>query len=173
MEETKLIISPKTRVLALIEAYPQLEELLINYVPVFEKLKNPVLRKTVAKVATLQQAASIGKIKTEELVNVLRNAVGQDSATIEGDESFNTIKPAWFSEEKIVGKSDIRPMLDAGEQPVNLVLTELNKMKSGDIYKVISPFLPAPLIDKSLSINMQHWVNHENDELVLVYFYKE
>lgn len=55
---TELIITPKTKVLQLIETYPQLEELLIEMVPTFEKLKNPVLRRTVAKIATLQQAAS-------------------------------------------------------------------------------------------------------------------
>ena len=60
MESPKLIISPKTKVLQLLEAYPALEDLLIDYVPAFRKLKNPVLRNTVAKIATLQQAAAIG-----------------------------------------------------------------------------------------------------------------
>ena len=46
-----LIISPKTKVLQLIETYPQLEDVLIEYAPAFKKLKNPVLRKTVAKIA--------------------------------------------------------------------------------------------------------------------------
>ena len=39
MENHKLIISPKTKVLQLLEAYPQLEDLLIGYVPAFKKLK--------------------------------------------------------------------------------------------------------------------------------------
>lgn len=59
MTETKLIINPKTKVLKLIETYPELEEVLIGYVPAFQKLKNPILRNTVAKITTLQQAASI------------------------------------------------------------------------------------------------------------------
>jgi len=45
-----LIITPKTKVLQLIEGYPKLEDILIGYVPAFEKLQNPVLRKTVAKI---------------------------------------------------------------------------------------------------------------------------
>ncbi|MGD8491813.1 MAG: DUF1858 domain-containing protein, partial [Anaerolineae bacterium] len=56
MSET--IIAPKTKVAELISAYPQLEQVLIDYVPAFEKLKNPVLRKTVARITTLQQAAA-------------------------------------------------------------------------------------------------------------------
>ena len=65
MENNKLVISPKTKVLQLIEAYPQLEEVLINYLPAFKKLKNPVLRKTVAKITTLQQASIVGNVKTK------------------------------------------------------------------------------------------------------------
>ena len=70
METPKLIISPKTKVLQLIEAYPQLEDMLIEYVPTFRKLKNPILRNTIAKITTLQQAATIGNVKVEELINL-------------------------------------------------------------------------------------------------------
>jgi hypothetical protein len=72
MEKNQIIITPKTKVLQLIEAYPQLEDVLIAYVPAFKKLKNPVLRKTVAKIATLQQAASIGNVQVSDLINHLR-----------------------------------------------------------------------------------------------------
>ncbi len=33
----------------------------------FKKLKNPVLKRTVAKIATLQQAATVGNVKVEDL----------------------------------------------------------------------------------------------------------
>jgi hypothetical protein len=62
-------------------------------------------------------------------------------------------------------------MLAAGEQPVNQVISDLNHLTSGKIYKLTSPFLPAPLIDKALSLNIDHWVLKEGD-LVLVYFHK-
>ena len=52
----------------IINAYPELENELVNYVPAFEKLKNPLLRHTVAKVATLQQAATIGRVFTLEFL---------------------------------------------------------------------------------------------------------
>ncbi|HSM51463.1 MAG TPA: DUF1858 domain-containing protein, partial [Thermoanaerobaculia bacterium] len=70
-----LVITPQTKVLALLEAYPRLEEVLIGYVPAFQKLKNPILRRTVAKVATLSQAARIGGIAAPDLVRALRRAL--------------------------------------------------------------------------------------------------
>lgn len=50
MESQTLIINPKTKVLELLEAYPELEPKLIEVVPSFNKLKNPLLRRTIARI---------------------------------------------------------------------------------------------------------------------------
>jgi hypothetical protein len=173
MDKNKLVITPKTKILQLIEIYPQLEDLLIGYVPAFEKLKNPILRKTVAKITTLQQVASIGNVKVGDLINFLRKDVGQDLLTESIDNVYNTIQPDWFNEQIINQELDVREMLKSGEQPVNQVIVDLNKMSTGTIYKLIAPFLPAPLIDKAASLRISHWVVKEDDELVIVYFYKD
>lgn len=172
METPKLIISPRTKVLQLIETYPQLEDVLINYVPAFKKLKNPVLRNTVAKIATLQQAATIGNVKVEDLINLLRKEVGQDLVSITSDSGYVTEKPDWFNEAKIKQELDIREMLAAGEHPVNQVIADLNKLPANQIYKLVAPFLPAPLIDKATSLKTDHWIKKESDELFFVYFCK-
>ncbi len=170
---TELIITPKTKVLQLIETYPQLEELLIEMVPTFEKLKNPVLRRTVAKIATLQQAASIGQIDTELLINALRKAVGQEQVDgLSENSSFNTIQPDWFDETRVQHEFDIRPMLHAGEHPVNQVISDLRQLPENHIYKLIAPFLPAPLIEKAASLSIKHWVKQTGNELFEVYFSK-
>ncbi len=77
--EKKLIITPKTKVSELLEAYPELERVLIDIAPTFKKLKNPMLRRTIARVTSLQQAASVGEIPVDVIVNKLRGIVGQDS----------------------------------------------------------------------------------------------
>jgi hypothetical protein len=171
MEKEQLIITPKTKVLHLIEAYPQLEDVLIKYVPAFSKLKNPLLRRTVAKIATLQQAASIGNVKAGDLINLLRKEVGQELLNSTDDTLYNTKKPSWYNETLIEKEFDIREMLAAGEQPVNQVISDLNHLTAGRIYKLTSPFLPAPLIDKAISLKIDHWVL-KADDLVLVYFYQ-
>lgn len=55
----KLIITPHTKVSELLDAYPELEPILLELSPAFEKLKNPLLRKTIARFTTLKHAASI------------------------------------------------------------------------------------------------------------------
>jgi hypothetical protein len=173
MEKNNIIISPKTKILQLIETFPHLEDLLIGYVPAFNKLKNPVLRRTIARVATLQQVAAIGNMKVEDLINLLRKEVGQDTISLTEETNYTTEKPDWFDEKQIVQSLDIREMLNRGEQPVNQVISELHRLEADRIYEVIAPFIPAPLIDKASSMNVSHWVKKENSELFFVYFRKK
>ncbi|RKY56673.1 MAG: hypothetical protein DRP93_00900, partial [Candidatus Neomarinimicrobiota bacterium] len=56
--EVIMIITPKSKLMQVLEAYPELEDKLIAYIPVFKDLKNPILRKTIAKIATMQQVAA-------------------------------------------------------------------------------------------------------------------
>ena len=144
-----LIITPKTKISQVINTYPQLEDVLIEYVPTFEKLKNPILRKTIAKITTLQQAAAVGNVRVEDIINRLRQEIGQDLYSDSVDIGYNVKKPQWFSEELIVTEFNAKDMLERGEHPVNQVIADLNNMDNGKLYKLITPFLPAPLIDKA------------------------
>lgn len=167
-----LVITPKTKVLDLLEAYPQLEEVLIQYAPAFKKLKNPVLRKTVARIATLQQAAATGKVKVEDLINHLRRQVGQDCIAHAATAQYITKRPDWFAAERIDGECDARAMLAAGEHPINQVMADLKKMDQDKIYKLVAPFLPAPLIDKASSLEIRHWVDEQAGGEFNIYFFK-
>ncbi|MCZ7650005.1 MAG: DUF1858 domain-containing protein [Thermoanaerobaculia bacterium] len=126
-----LVITPQTKVLALLEAYPQLEEVLIARVPAFQKLKNPILRRTVARVATLQQAAAVGGVPVAELVNLLRREVGQDLLAGAAGTAYATERPAWFDPALLAPPVDAGAMLAAGEQPVHRVLTDLKELPRG------------------------------------------
>ncbi len=74
----EMVITPQTKLAELLEAYPHLEQVLMELSPAFRRLQNPILRRTVARISTLQQVATVGGIKTHELVNILRRAVGQE-----------------------------------------------------------------------------------------------
>lgn len=171
--DDKPVITPKTRVLQMIEAYPQLEAVLVAMVPAFKKLQNPVLRRTVARVATLQQAAAVGSIPVEELVNRLRREVGQDLYAGGAGTAYRTERPAWFDAARVARELDARPLLAAGEQPVNQAMADLAALAPGAIYKLSAPFLPAPLIDKGVSLGLEHWLVKQAEESFEVYFYKK
>lgn len=170
-----LIITPKTKIFDLLEAYPDLEETLIAQAPPFSKLGNPLLRRTIGKVTTLSQAAAIGGLKVEELVNTLRKQAGQSGISgFEDDHhaSYITSKPKWFHHKKVVRTIDVRDMLHQGEQPVYEVLSSVKKLKGKEILEVIAPFLPAPLIDKAIGLGYLYWINEVAEEEIYVYFMK-
>lgn len=170
----KLIITPQTKVYELLQAYPDLEELLIEMAPVFKKLKNPVLRRTIARITTLQQAAIVGEIAVHSLVNTLRNRVGQD--TLEGIETGpgrEAKQPSWFNHEKIVKQLDARPIIEQGGHPLGDVLTDIRDLIPGDIYELITPFLPAPLIERVVDQGFDAWSKKEAEDLIKTYFLKK
>jgi len=175
METPKLIITPKTKILELIETYPKLEELLIEIAPAFKKLKNPILRKTVAKITSVQQAAGIGKIKPQELVNRLRTAVGQDKFELSEESEVPLVyeQPAWFDEAKITTGLDVKLLLDEGEHPVHQVISDLKKLSTDQIYAMRAPFLTVPLIDKATGLGFKHWIREISETDFLIYFIKE
>lgn len=173
----KLIITPKTRILDLITDYPELEEVLFDISTAFRQLKNPVLRRTVARVTTLQQAALVGGLKVEDLVNRLRQVVGAtgmaDSMAEPHDDPADQIVPGWFSPDKVTHHLDAREMLNRGEHPVGQVLIDLYAMPDHEIYELIAPFYPAPLIDKASGIGFDKYVLEVNKEEFRIYFVRK
>ena len=172
MSSEPVDITPETRVGALLDAYPQLESKLVAMAPAFAKLRNPVLRKTVAKVTTLRQAAKVGKISLGTLINTLREEVGQAGGTFEDDSSPAGEAPAWFDEDRITETLDGRPLIEAGERPLDVVMSTLGRLKSGDLLELATPFEPTPLIDLAQKKGHRVWCREESPEVFKTYFRK-
>ena len=65
-------------------------------------MKNKFLRKSVAKVATLKHISAVGNVPLNELINKLREAVGQSKTNDSfEDENYFSDRPEWFSTDKI------------------------------------------------------------------------
>ena len=103
MLQGNLEINPSVTVHKLLEAYPELEDVLIGIAPLFKKLKNPILRTTVVKVATIKHIASVGGVLLDKLMTQLREAFGQ-SENIESydDQDFFSEQSDWFAPHKVV-----------------------------------------------------------------------
>jgi len=143
----ELIITPETKIGELLEAFPSLENKLIELAPQFNKLKNPVLRKTIAKIATIRQAALIGNIKLTDLINLLREEVGQKLENFVENSKVSDENISDLIKGKKVVVYDARIDLEKGEHPLKKVMSDLNDLKAKEIYLLITPFLPAPLIE--------------------------
>jgi hypothetical protein len=171
-EAAEKAITPDTKVDRLLKDYPHLEPVLIKLSPAFAKLRNPILRKTVAKIANLRQAAQIGHISVGKLINTLRREAGLEviaSTETESPEN-DTEEPAWVKERTIRESFDAREMIEAGGHPLNKVLEDVEKLGDEEIYELITPFLPAPLIELAQNRGYDAWSKQEREDLVKTYF---
>ncbi|GAB4172909.1 MAG: hypothetical protein Kow00108_07630 [Calditrichia bacterium] len=143
--ENKINISAETKIGELLDVFPQLENYLIQLAPAYKNLKNPILRKTVAKVATLGQVARVGNMKSEALVNKICDFLQIEGEVVQQNTEQQTEIPGNLT---IVDKIDARPMLARNEHPVGVVINKLKTLKANQGFELVTPFVPAPLLDK-------------------------
>ncbi|UFS72531.1 DUF1858 domain-containing protein [Geomonas sp. RF6] len=73
-------LNGNTKLADLLEKHPFLLDYLVHRAPAFKKLENPVLRKTVGKVATLSQVAAKAGIAEEVLVEEIAGKIAAQAA---------------------------------------------------------------------------------------------
>lgn len=159
-------INLQTRIAALLESYPELEDRLIELSPVFAKLRNPVLRKTVAKVTSIQQAAAIAGISAPLLVIELRKAAGfivPESDQTQTESEDIEPQPNWFDKNNISIYYDARPIIDAGKSPMQEILNLASKLEQGQTLHLTTPFRPMPILDILKNKGFQVWSTGEDN----------
>jgi uncharacterized protein DUF1858 len=147
-----LTINPQTKLGSVLDAYPGIDDKLISWVPAFSKLKNPVLRKTVEKLATLEQAAKIGGVSVRDLVVKLREETGQNPLDVVEDAPPATAPeatdlPAWLNRDQIKNTIDADAMLATGVHPLGTVKQSVVALQAGEIVELTSGFRPDPLLE--------------------------
>ena len=171
----KTEITPQTMVSDFLENYPELEDKLIEIVPAFKKLKNPILRKTVAKVATLKQAATIGDVPIAELISKLRELAGLKQLDTPEEEiaSAGKAKPDWVKKENVKLEYDAYIDLENGIHPAGRVTKEIHDISGDELYLLSTPFVPAPLIQMVEEKGYEVYVENLGDQMFDTYIKKK
>ena len=142
-------INASSKLFDVLKHFPELEDKLISIAPPFQNLKNPVLRKTVGKIATIEKIAHIGNLEVIELVNLLRSEVGQPeiSATVETKVQWQEGEPDWIKEEPkhIIDGTE---MLSQGIHPLQKVNQLMKEINQDQFLLLKTNFKPIPLIDE-------------------------
>ena len=172
MADEPFQIQPSTKIAQLLDAYPELEEVLIRMAPPFKKLKNPLLRKSVAKVATLQQAAIVGRLDPSSMIDQLRRAVGL--APIEATETpsvkeYLGTAPDWFDLSCVATSIDDRAG-DSDEMAITRIVKALKDLPEHQVIELTTTFLPAPGIDVARRRGFRTWTVQEQDDLYTSFF---
>ena len=93
-------ITPDARLGDVLARWPELEGVLVGLSPHFAALQNPILRRTVAKVATLRQVSKVSGVELGVLVGTLRRAAGLEAVTLGEDGDDQGPRPAWAAPDK-------------------------------------------------------------------------
>lgn len=162
----KANISPATKVADLLNDFSELQSELFELMPQIKKLENPDLWEAVKDNLTLETVAQLQNSSLPDLVmsvNLLINGTGADETEV---------MPEWFDESKVVKSIDARPLLARGEHPVQMIMMETMKLKSGEILEMITPFKPAPLLDMASQQGLEVFSLMVNESLFKNYFKK-
>jgi len=173
-ERCETAITPESRIGELLERWPGLEAVLVDLSPHFKALANPVLRRTVARVATLRQVSTVSGVPLGVLVERLRAAAGLSPADVGPEEpGAPTERPAWAVEEAVTRTLDARASIEAGEHPMPRVMADLAKLEASQVYELVTPFVPAPLLDLARGRGFASHSVTEAPGLVRSYFRRE
>ena len=171
----QLPIDESTKVAALLDSYPELEDVLIGIAPPFKKLRNPILRRSVAKVASLRQAAAVARMSAVDLVNRLRAEVGQPpigQTDSTADMAYLGPRPEWFDEANVVESIEEQSLPDDAPMPLVTLLKRAMDLKGSETIELRSDFLPAPGIDAMSKKGFLVWTKEAEPGWFRTYFRK-
>ncbi len=78
--------------------------------------------------------------------------------------------PVWLDKARIRITLDARPILASGEHPLQRVIEECSTLQPGDIYEIITPFPPMPMIEKLTAMGFENFVEPAENGLFHTYF---
>jgi DUF438 domain-containing protein len=100
-EPHALTITPKTTVHTLLKEYPFLLDFLAGYNPEYKKLTNPVLRRTMGRMATMDTVAELGNVPLNVLIGDIAAEIEKQTGSrppVADVADADTIDPARLAE---------------------------------------------------------------------------
>jgi uncharacterized protein (DUF2249 family) len=145
-------ITAHTTIARALAADPDLVDRLIALSPVFRKLRNPILRRTMARLASFADAARVAGVPLQTLLDVANGVPvatppGTMSAGTETQAAVTPAAPDWVAtfDRAAAASLDVRPLLSSGEDPFAKIMAVVAKLAPGAVLVLDAPFDPAPL----------------------------
>lgn len=82
-------------------------------------------------------------------------------------------KPSWFNLASVSETMDAREMLRSSQHPLAEVIKRTSELKAGQIFELITPFTPMPLIEKIKDQGFSAYVVPLTNAEIHTYFCKE
>ena len=80
--------------------------------------------------------------------------------------------PKWFNKDNIKISLDARPLLTQGIHPLERVMQDALALQAEEIYEIITPFPPAPMIEKMAAAGFETHSETGEEGMFHTYFKK-
>jgi uncharacterized protein (DUF2249 family) len=178
------MISGDITVARLLDEHPELIEVLARYHPHFARLRNRLLRRVMAPRVTVAQAAGMAGVPADELLAVLRRAVGEpapaphpalspaDAPSPSQGEGGPPRGLAATPEARRV-RLDVREDIRRGDEPFARIMGAIKTLAGDQVLALRVPFEPIPLYDVLGKRGFAHWTECRASDDWTVWFYRD
>jgi len=170
----EMLINANTKIAAILKQDARTLDVLVCISPAFRKLRNPVLRKLMAGRTSITTAARLGGCTVEDFFKRLEPLGFKVDGQAQLEGAKQQAVPAFvttLTKEKLV-EIDVRPVLEAGSDPLAMILGKLKTLQPGWVLKLTNSFEPTPLLSLLQKKGFRTYVNHVNENLVETYVCK-
>ncbi|MGE3764375.1 MAG: DUF2249 domain-containing protein [Kofleriaceae bacterium] len=173
----RAVIRASDRVAAVLARDERLLEVFVAASPAFDKLRNTAMRKTMAKLVTVAQAARIAGVDAGALVDRLNAALAGGEPARELVARAPVLPPIPEAlratpPDRIVDV-DVREDLRAGREPFRRILDAARALPRGHVLRVRAIFEPAPLYAVLAKQGLGHATERHADDDWCVWFHHD
>lgn len=164
-------IDENTKISKIINDTPEAIDAIVSLSKHFEKLRIPILRKTLASRVTIKQASKIGGVSIYDFYNKL-SPLGftfETSAAKNVDDTKEE-EALYINnfENGNIEELDVRGILKQNKDPFNIIMDSLEKLPDGYTLNIINTFEPIPLINILSKKGYTHQTIYKDKQLVHV-----
>jgi uncharacterized protein (DUF2249 family) len=170
-----ITINANTKISALLKQNPDALETIVSISPNFITLRNPLLRKFIARRTSIAMASKIGGCSVDDFFNKLQPlGFAIDNVNAEPESAKNPV-PGFLKnieKEKII-ELDVRPIIESGKDPLNIILHNVKQLREGQVLNIINSFEPTPLMHLLGKQGFESYAEAIDENTVHTYFHKQ
>jgi len=146
-------IDPADRVLDVLARDERLVDVFVQHAPHFEKLRNPAVRRVMARLVTVEQAARMAGVSADILLRDLNVALFGTAAA-----SMGSVRPRRAGASTVptaatrpaalpVVELDVRDDMRVGREPFSRIQAAVSALEDGQVLRLRTVFEPVPLFE--------------------------
>lgn len=169
-DKTPLPVRASDKVSDVLARDDKLVEVFARHSPHFAKLHNPAMRRVMARLVTIEQAAQIAGAESRVLVRELNRALGLDDApdspsAVEraelGSAQLKVVTNSPVTTGAPVVELDVRDDLRNGREPFSRIMAAVATLREGEVLSLRATFEPVPLF----TVMKKRGFDHQTEQL--------